>query len=142
MKDGVTILAVLALLLLTGATGKRRAPVRGRISSKFGDRGGYFHNGIDIAVGVGTKVKVPMAGTVAKIYTTASGGKQMIVNHANGFTSGYAHLNKVYFGKGAKVKKGKVIALTGRTGNVTGAHLHFSWRKDGKYLDPKKHFKF
>jgi len=143
MKDGTIIAALAALLLFTGATAKRfLSPVRGRISSKYGQRASGFHNGVDIAVPVGTKVKAPLAGTVARIYTTERGGKQMIIEHANGYRSGYAHLSKFYFGKGAKVGKGKVIAESGRTGNVTGAHLHFSWRKDGEYKNPAKYFRF
>jgi len=142
MND-TTVIALLALLLFTG--GKKRSfltPVRGRISSKFGKRGDAFHNGIDIAVPRGTAVKAPADGTVLRIYTTVTGGRQMVVGHSNGYVSGYAHLSKRNFGKGAKVKRGTVIARSGDTGNVTGPHLHFSWRKNGTYKDPERFFRF
>jgi len=141
-KDSIFLILAGLLLLSAGKKAKFRAPVKGRVSSPFGKRGSTFHNGIDIAVPVGTAVKAPAGGTVARIYTTSNGGKQMIVNHDNGFTSGYAHLDKFYFGAGAKVKKGTVIAKSGSTGNLTGAHLHFSWRKDGKYKNPSYYFSF
>ena len=143
MKDDVILIGLAALLLFAGAKGKGLlSPVRGRISSKFGHRETGFHNGVDIAVPEGTKVKTPLAGRVARIYVTEKGGKQMIIDHANGLRSGYAHLSKFYFGNGAKVTKGKVVALSGRTGIVTGPHLHFSWRKGDTYLNPAKHFRF
>jgi len=125
-----------------GKKSKYLAPVKGRISGKFGKRATTFHNGIDIAVPVGTKIKAPLDGEVLSIYTTDKGGRQMVIRHKGGFVSGYAHLSKFYFGKGAQVKRGKVIALSGKSGQVTGPHLHFSWRKDGVYKNPARFFKF
>lgn len=145
MKQTATVIAVAAtLLLLTSFTGKAKliAPVRGRISSKFGKRGTGWHNGIDIAVPVGTSIKSPASGEILKIWTSERGGKQMLVLHDNGFISGYAHLNKWLHGKGKRVKKGQVIAESGKTGVLTGAHLHFTWKLDGEYKNPARYFKF
>lgn len=144
-QDTGTIVAIVAAFLLLGGLVKKAlfiSPVHGRVSSKYGPRGSTFHRGVDVAVPTGTKVKAPAAGTVARIYSTDTGGKQMIVRHANGFKSGYAHLSKFYFGKGAKVSKGRTIALTGNTGISSGPHLHFSWRKNDKYQNPQKYFSF
>jgi len=142
MKETVTIIAALLLLTTLAAKKGLTAPVRGRISSKFGKRGTGWHNGIDIAVPVGTNVKAPADGRVLKVWTSENGGRQLLVQHDNGYISGYAHLSKRLFGTGARVKKGKVIAVTGNTGRVTGAHLHFTWRKNSQYKNPANHFRF
>ena len=124
------------------------APLQGTITSPFGNRLSphtgqpVFHNGVDIAVPIGTPIIAPTGGTINNVYTTTKGGLQMVVDHANGYQSGYAHLSKVYFGPGVSVPAGKLIAESGASGQVTGPHLHFTWKKDGTFLDPQEHFKF
>ena len=141
---GTTIAIGLAFFLLTGFKTKTKfvTPVKGRISSRFGKRDDYFHKGVDIAVPVGTEIKSPLEGTVTRLFITSAGGKQMVIKHPDGFVSGYAHLSKFLFGAGAKVSKGRVIALSGRTGDVTGPHLHFAWQKNGEYKNPERFFDF
>ena len=124
-------------------------PVKGKITSKFGYRnaptsGSYtWHNGVDIAVPVGTKVRSPWAGKVASVFSNAAGGTQMIVEHYNGYKTGYAHLSEWKAQKGDNVHTGRVIALSGNTGNSTGPHLHFTLAgKDGVKMDPEKKFHF
>lgn len=116
-----------------------------KISSKFGYRTHpitkeqQFHNGIDLPVPSGTKVKNPFDGVVTAVLSNDVGGNQLTIKHDSGYTTGYAHLTKALVKKGDKVKQGDVIALSGNTGKTTGPHLHFTL-KDGKgaYLDPAK----
>lgn len=142
----------LAFLLLR--PGKKKgekmiSPVSGKISSHFGNRQNpvtgkeEFHNGIDIAVPVGTPVHSPGTGEVLKVFTNDAGGLQIAIKHANGYYTGFAHLSKANVKKGDKVKRNEVIALSGKSGNVTGAHLHFAVRdRDLNPIDPEKHFDF
>jgi len=123
-------------------------PLRGRITSKFGERISpttgllVFHNGVDIAAPIGSPIMAPDSGVIAQVYTTAAGGLQMTIDHPGGYRSGYAHLSKVYFGPGVSVPQGKLIAESGGSGAVTGPHLHFTWKKDGEYVDPENYFTF
>jgi len=140
----------LLLMMMMGGDKKRRfvTPVRGRITSKFGDRISpttgqpTFHNGVDIAVPFGTPIVSPDMGTVLRVYRTNRGGLQTIIEHPDGYRSGYAHLSKVYFGPGVTVPQGKLIAESGDSGQVTGPHLHFSWKLNDVYRDPELDFQF
>ena len=116
-----------------------------KISSPFGNRvhpvtkKQQYHNGIDLPVPVGTAVKTPFDGTVVNVFSNAQGGNQVIVKHSNGYQTGYAHLSKQLVKKGANVKKGETIALSGNTGRSTGPHLHLTMRApDGNLIDPAK----
>lgn len=119
---------------ITSAFGKRVAPKRG--ASK-------FHNAIDLAAPIGTPVMSPFEGVVKKIYTDKHGGNQLIIQHSDGTTSGYAHLSKYNKLKvGDPVTRGQLIAYTGNSGISTGPHLHFTWRdKNGNLIDPNSIFK-
>lgn len=120
-------------------------PVAGRITSKFGNRThpttgvASFHNGVDIAVPVGTPVHSPYSGVVKSVYSNNTGEIQMIVDHDNGFRTGYAHLNEALKRPGQKVSKGEVIAKTGNTGASTGPHLHLTLRKNGELVNPEEY---
>src|SRR3989344_2778349 len=90
-------------------------PVVAKITSKFGYRTdpktgkqNAFHNGIDLAVPVGTPIKSPMPGIVDAITSGGDGGNQVILKHDNGYKTGYAHLSKQLVKKGDKVKQGDV----------------------------------
>lgn len=120
-------------------------PVAARISSPFGYRTHpvtgekRLHNGIDLAVPVGTQVRCPMDGTVSSVFYSNEGGNQITIKHSNGFQTGYAHLSKVLVKKGEKVKRGNVIALSGNTGRSTGPHVHLTLRNSsGALIDPAK----
>lgn len=122
---------------------KMLIPVKGKITSKFGDRihpiTGLkkFHNGVDISAPEGTEIKSPSSGIITKYWFDNAGGKSMQVKHENGFITGYAHLQK--YGKykvGDKVTMDSVIGYVGSTGKSTGPHLHFTVRKLGKLIDP------
>lgn len=95
-----------------------------------------FHQGLDIAVNLGTPVKAFADGVVDYIGESSAYGLYTQIRHDNGVTSFYAHCNALYVKKGQEVQKGDVIAQSGATGNVTGPHLHFELRKDGILLNP------
>lgn len=120
-------------------------PVVSKISSPFGNRihpvtrQQRFHNGIDLAVPVGTQVRCPMDGTISNVFFSQDGGNQVLIKHSNGYQTGFAHLSKTLVKKGQKVKRGQVIALSGNTGRSTGPHVHLTLRNSsGTLIDPAK----
>lgn len=147
---GVGLLLAFAVAL-TMILRKRMAsqfqwPVKGRITSPFGERthpvtGAVAgHNGIDIAAPIGTDVLAAADGVVGSVYSTATGGKQVVVVHDNGWKSGYAHLSEQLVRTGDHVAQGQVIAKSGNTGQVTGPHLHFTMTDNsGSKVDPIKY---
>jgi murein DD-endopeptidase MepM/ murein hydrolase activator NlpD len=147
-KKRLTVIALLVFLYFLIKPKKMKYPVSGKITSNFGNRihpiTGVvkFHNGIDIAVPIGTKVYAPASGRIVKIMTNDVGGKQLILQHDNGYSTGYAHLEKNdFFPIGSLVNKGDIIALSGNTGQSTGAHLHLTLRdKSGQFINPKSVF--
>ncbi|MGW8361285.1 M23 family metallopeptidase [Streptomyces wedmorensis] len=98
----------------------------------------HKHSGQDFAVPVGTPVKAAGAGTVVKAGPNGGGdgpayGNAIVVKHANGTYSQYAHLSKIKVHVGQKVGAGQQIALSGNTGNSSGPHLHFEIRTTPNY---------
>ena len=148
------VVKILPLLLLFGGVAvasTRRSMMRPlkywHVTSKFGNRihpvsgNNDFHNGLDLRAPVNTKVYAPEDGEVVSVYFTTAGGHQLIIEHDNGFTTGYAHLNAYKVKVGDRVKKGQHIANTGDTGQSTGPHLHFTLRdKSRKIIDPEIYF--
>lgn len=100
-----------------------------------------FHKGIDIPLAEGSEVRAFADGTVKEAGESPSYGIYMVIAHENGFESVYAHLKTALRGVGAAVKQGEVIAYSGKTGRVTGAHLHFELHKDGEPVDPEDYIK-
>ena len=93
------------------------------------------HSGIDLGVVVGTTVLAAMEGTVTVVSNEGEYGTHVkIVN--KDVTTIYAHCSKILVKKGAKIKKGQKIALSGNTGNTTGPHLHFEIRRDERTVNP------
>lgn len=66
-------------------------------------------------------------------------GQLILIRHANGYVTAYAHLNELGVKEGDKVRRGQIIAKSGDTGDVSSPQLHFELRKDGKALDPTKY---
>lgn len=121
----------------TMATGDFMTPARGRISSNFGARWGRTHEGMDIAMPIGTNVKVADGGRVTFAGTKGGYGKVVIIDHENGYETRYAHNSKLLVNAGDRVYKGEVIAKSGNTGRSTGPHLHFEVRKNGAPVNPR-----
>ena len=120
-------------------------PVNGRLTSRFGPRKGSFHDGIDIAAPVGTPVRAAAAGRVIFSDALRGYGNVVILKHANGFTTVYAHHRRNLVKDGQVVQRGDIIGEVGETGRVTGPSLHFEVRS-GKnarnplhYLTPVRH---
>lgn len=120
------------------------APVSGRLTSGFGHRrhpvhgGGDFHKGIDIAAPIGTPVKSPFAGTVAKVGENPYLGKYVMVDHPGGFRSVYGHNSEITVKAGDTIAAGHPIARSGNSGRSTGPHVHYGLFKDGKPVDPMR----
>lgn len=116
-------------------------PTEGTLTSGFGSRLSpttgepAFHYGLDIAADEGTPIAAFADGTVREV-GESDYGKYLIVDHADGFSTLYAHCSSISVGVGDEVQCGGEIALVGQTGNATGPHLHFELWKDGMALDP------
>lgn len=121
-----------------------RWPLRGRISSGFGNRrdpfsgSRRFHCGIDISADPGTPVRAAADGTVIFNGWKDGYGNMIVIRHENGYISVYAHNSENLAAEGSAVHKGDTIALSGMTGAVTGAHLHFELRRYLTPLNPSK----
>ena len=116
-------------------------PVKGKLLSSFGAKEGGLHNdGINIAAKEGAPVKAAENGVIAYAGNELRGfGNLLLIKHANGYVTAYAHNATLLVSRGDKVKKGQDIATVGSTGNVSTPQLHFELRKGKKPLDPRKH---
>ena len=103
----------------------------------------YFHKGVDFSTPTGTPVKAVNSG---KVVFAKSGlnvyGTAMVVDHGQGVTSCYFHLNKMLKNEGDTVAKNETIAESGATGWATGPHLHFGLYLQGEAVDPFWWIKF
>jgi len=116
-------------------------PLEGVLSSPFGDRWGRMHEGIDIAVVVGTPVKAAECGVVIFAGDGGSYGNFVKIDHGNGVITAYAHLDSIGVSVGQSVDVNTEIAKSGNTGRSTGPHLHFEVVKDGIPLNPITYLK-
>ncbi|MGL6169139.1 MAG: M23 family metallopeptidase, partial [Fusobacteriaceae bacterium] len=69
-------------------------------------------------------------------------GYLVVITHKNGFETRYAHLSKIKVKVGQKINSREIIALSGQTGRVSGPHLHYEVRKNGKVLNPTRYMVF
>lgn len=100
-----------------------------------------LHEGLDIANDVGTPVYATGDGVVESAGRTLAGlGIMIVINHGYGYTTVYGHLDKTLVRPGEHVKRGAMIARSGRTGIVTGPHLHYEVRLDGALQNPVDYF--
>ncbi len=115
-----------------------RWPVRGRVIAGFGPKPtGQQNDGINIAVPEGTPVKASEDGVVAYSGNELKGyGNLVLVRHANGHVTAYAHASELLVKRGDTVKRGQTIAKSGQTGNVSSPQLHFEIRKGATPVDP------
>jgi hypothetical protein len=110
------------------------------ITGSFGEnRGDHAHGGIDFGVPSNTSILSMAGGTVSQVVMDGQGGGYgnfVIVDHGNGLSTRYAHLNSVGVQAGAKVKAGQPLGLSGSTGKSSGPHLHFEVMQNGAQVDP------
>jgi len=114
-------------------------PVSGTINSPFGARGASFHDGVDIAATEGTPIQAIDRGDVVYSDQLRGYGNIVIIRHAGGLASVYAHNQINLVREGQSVERGDVIAKVGSTGRVTGPHLHFEIRKFNTAQDPLRY---
>lgn len=116
-------------------------PVRGRVLSAFGAKQGGQHNdGINIAVERGAPVQAADKGRVIYAGNELRGfGNLVLVKHADGWTTAYAHNDKLLVKKGDTVARGETIARAGSTGSVATPQVHFELRRGTRAVDPVDH---
>ena len=112
---------------ITSSYGMRFHPVLGKRKK---------HNGVDYGAAIGTKVWTVARGRVKYAAWAGASGKLIIVSHANGYETIYAHLSKIHVRKGQYVAQRQLIGRVGNTGRSTGPHLHYGMKRHGRYVDP------
>ena len=113
-------------------------PVQGEIASPFGPKaGGTQNDGVNIIARRGTAVHAAEDGVVVYAGNELRGyGNLLLIRHANGWMTAYAHNDELMVGRGANVKRGQTIAKVGGTGGVSSPQLHFELRQGGRPVDP------
>lgn len=117
-------------------------PVSGIVTSVYGKRRIYNgiprsrHGGVDYRASVGTPVKSASSGRVVLTGDHYYAGKSIYVDHGGSVVSMYFHLSEIDVREGQFVRSGEVIGKTGRSGRVTGPHLHFGVSVGGRMVDP------
>ena len=116
-------------------------PIRGKVVSHFGAQMDGRHNdGINIRAKRGATVLAAENGIVAYAGNELRGfGNLLLIKHADGLMTAYAHSEALLVGRGAKVRKGQPIARVGSTGSVGSPQLHFEIRKGRKAVDPLRY---
>jgi murein DD-endopeptidase MepM/ murein hydrolase activator NlpD len=113
-------------------------PVRGDIIVGFGPReGGLQNDGINIRAGRGTTVRAAESGVVAYAGNELRGfGNLLLIKHADGWMSAYAHNDALMVKTGDRVRRGQPISRVGSTGSVAQPQLHFELRRGSRAVDP------
>jgi len=107
---------------------KRFHPVQKRIKP---------HRGIDYAAPVGTPIRAAGDGKVIASGYNRFNGKYVFIQHGNNIVTKYLHLSKRLVSRGKRVKQGQTIGKLGRTGMVTGPHLHYEFVVNGVHRNPR-----
>jgi murein DD-endopeptidase MepM/ murein hydrolase activator NlpD len=116
-------------------------PVRGRLLSRFGPKGrGLRNDGVNIAAPRGSPVRAAQNGIVVYSGNALLGfGNMLLVRHANGYMTAYAHNESISVKRGDTVRRGQVISTVGSSGNVASPQLHFEIRKGKRAVNPAKY---
>jgi murein DD-endopeptidase MepM/ murein hydrolase activator NlpD len=122
----------------TGALPTFRWPVRGKVITSYGAKtNGKANDGINLAVPEGTPIKAAEDGVVAYSGNELKGyGNLVLVRHANGYVTAYAHASELLVKRGDTIKRGQIIAKSGQSGEVGSPQLHFEIRKGSTPVDP------
>lgn len=124
------------LLPRKGGTGALQWPLKGVLYRGFGVKQGQRHDGIDLSAPEGTPVRAAAAGEVIYVGTQSGYGLIVIVRHAGGLITLYAHNSEVLVKDGDRVEAGTPVAKVGQTGRTSGPHLHFEVREGTRPRDP------
>lgn len=114
-----------------------------RLSAPFGDRRLFNgkqqsqHQGIDIDGEIGEPAWASNDGVVVMVRECFGSGNTVIVHHGAGLFTAYFHLSRFDVKRGEQVTQGQQLGLVGKTGRVTGPHLHFGTKIDGRWVDPQ-----
>lgn len=132
-----------------GQTGKKflmRRPLEGggRLRSNYGYRihpifkTRKLHTGVDLSARTGTPIYAGGDGVVKRAQWVSGYGRYVELNHANGYQTAYAHMNRIADGMspGTRVRQGQIIGYVGSTGYSTGPHLHYEIKINGRTVDP------
>ncbi len=111
----------------TSGFGMRRHPISGRIK---------MHEGLDWAAGRGTPILAAADGIVRTAERKSGYGRMVVIEHAFGIETAYAHLNSIDVRAGQRVSRGQKIGGMGTTGASTGVHLHYEVRVGGNPVNP------
>ena len=114
-------------------------PHEGRVLARYGQIGdGRRNDGINIAGRRGDPVRAVADGVVAYAGNEIRGfGNLLLIRHADGWISAYAHNDQVLVRMGERVRKGQVVSRVGSTGNVGGPQLHFELRRGDRLVNPE-----
>ena len=94
------------------------------------------HYGVDLDGAVGAPIIAAQDGEVVLVRHCYTSGRTVLLYHGAGVYSAYFHMSRTRVRAGQRVRRGQRIGDVGKTGRVTGPHLHFSMRVDGLYVDP------
>ena len=120
------------LTLLTAAYGTLMHPFYRTLQS---------HQGVDYAIPEGTRIFATADGIVKEVKGKNSiSGITVVIDHRNGYTTSYSHLQSVKVKRGRKVQRGDIIALSGNSGLSLAPHLHYEVRYNGVRVDPIHYF--
>jgi murein DD-endopeptidase MepM/ murein hydrolase activator NlpD len=116
-------------------------PVNGKIISRFGAKAKGLHNdGINISTRRGTSVRAAENGVIAYAGNELRGfGNLLLIKHAGGWVTAYAHNEKLLVKRGQTIKKGQLVARVGSSGTVNSPQLHFELRRGKRAVDPQKY---
>ena len=117
-------------------SGQLQWPLRGVLYARFGRKGKSPHDGIDLAAPAGTPVRTAGEGSVLFAGPQQGYGLLVIIEHAHGLVTVYAHNRDLRVRTGQQVRESQVIATVGESGKTSGPHLHFEVRQDGAPVDP------
>ncbi|MGE4218577.1 MAG: peptidoglycan DD-metalloendopeptidase family protein [Alphaproteobacteria bacterium] len=123
------------------SSGRFLWPLKGEVISGFGPKGKGLHNdGINIASPRGTPVLAAENGVVAYAGNELQGfGNLVLLQHADGYMTAYAHADALLVERGATVQRGQIIARVGSSGSVDTPQLHFEIRRGRRPVDPARY---
>jgi murein DD-endopeptidase MepM/ murein hydrolase activator NlpD len=120
-------------------------PVEGPVTSRFGKRSdplnkkNAFHEGVDFRGKRGERIYATADGVVKRACKNGSFGNYVEIDHRNGYTTAYAHMQNYIVKEGERVSRGQLIGQIGNSGRSTGPHLHYEIRYKKKPVNPSKY---